>query len=91
MKASDVIFEILFLGGIYYRFFSASEFFFISIQVEVTTTGAVRCLPSLTPCGPVVPAGAALGADLAPPRLPLPVLPSRLRLQGPSMATVWVV
>lgn len=66
--------------------------FSLSIQVEVTTRGAALFLPSLIPYGPVVPAGAALDAVPAPPRLPLPVLPSLLPPQDHSMATasgVW--
>lgn len=62
---------------------------FLSFQVEVTTTGAVLCLPTLRPYGPVVPAGTA-SEDVAPalPHLSPLVQPSPPPLQGPSMATV---
>lgn len=63
---------------------------FLSIQVEVTTTGAAHCLPILRPYGPVVPAGTAWeDAALAPPRLPPVVQASPPHLQGPSMAMAW--
>ncbi len=65
---------------------------FLSIQVEVTTTGAAHCLLILRPCGPVVPAGTAWeDAAPAPPHLPPLVQPSPPHLQGPSMATAWGV
>lgn len=65
---------------------SASNVFSFSIQVKVTTTGVVHSIPSLTPCGLVVPAGPAWEADPAPPHPPPPVPPSLLP-QGPSMDT----
>lgn len=65
---------------------------FLSIQVEVTTTGAAHCLPTIRPCGPVAPAGTAWeDAAPAPPRLPPLVRASPPPLQGPSTATAWGV